>query len=82
MWFLLLSFFLAYSQRSQIGVYHTSTHDVALVRIQNAEFLVRFAENTSRKNSPSAHHSTTLSGYVFASKAYQQSEKNNRKKIC
>jgi len=40
LWFLLLSsssFFLAYSQRSQIlDVYHTSTHDVALVRIQNA----------------------------------------------
>ena len=29
-------FFLAYSQRSQIGVYYTSTHDVALVRILNA----------------------------------------------
>jgi len=34
----LSSFFFAYSQRSQIGldVYHTSTHDVALVRIWNA----------------------------------------------
>jgi len=34
---LLLLLFIAYSQRSEIGcLYHTSTHDVALVRIQNA----------------------------------------------
>jgi len=29
----------------------------------------RPAENTGRKNLPSAHHRTTLSGYVFAPKA-------------
>jgi len=30
------------------------------------------------KNSPSAHHRTTLSGYVFATKA----RIDNRKKTC
>jgi len=36
LWFFLCSILLAYSQRSQIDVYHTSTHDVALARIYNA----------------------------------------------
>jgi len=31
--FLSSSFFLAYSQQLQLDVYHTSTHDVALVQI-------------------------------------------------
>jgi len=35
LWFLLFAFFIAYSQRSQIGCLHTSAHDVALVRIYN-----------------------------------------------
>jgi len=30
----------------------------------------RLAESTGRKNSPSAHHHTTLSGYIFTTKAY------------
>ena len=37
----------------------------------------RIAENTGRKNSPSAHHRTTLSGCVFATKACI----DNRKKL-
>jgi len=36
----------------------------------------RLAENTGRKKSPSAHHCTTLSGYIFATKVHI----NNRKK--
>jgi len=28
------------------------------------------AENAGRKKSPSVHHRTTLSGYIFATKAY------------
>jgi len=36
----------------------------------------RFAENTGRKNSPSAHHRTTLSGYMFATKACVDNRKN------
>ena len=37
----------------------------------------RLAENTGHKNSPSAHHHTTLSCHVFATKAYIDSRKNN-----
>ena len=37
----------------------------------------RIAENTGRKNSPSAHNRTTLSGYIFATKAHI----DNRKKL-
>jgi len=33
--------------------------------------------NTGRKKSPSAHHRTTLSGYVFATKAYIDNWKKN-----
>jgi len=38
----------------------------------------RLAENTGRKKSPSGHHPTTLSGYVFATKACI----DNQKKTC
>jgi len=31
---------------------------------------MRLAQNRRRKDSPSAHHRTTLSGYFFASEAY------------
>jgi len=37
---------------------------------------MRLAKNTGRKNLPSGHHRTTLSGYIFATKAHI----NNRKK--
>jgi len=37
----------------------------------------QLTENTGRKKSPSAHHRTTLSGYIFATKACI----DNRKKI-
>jgi len=30
---------------------------------------MRLAENTGRKKSPSVHHRTTLSGYIFAIRA-------------
>jgi len=36
------------------------------------------AENSGRKKSPSGHHRTTLSDYIFATKAYMYI--NNRKK--
>jgi len=35
------------------------------------------AENTERQKSPSGHHRTTLSGYIFATKA----RIDNRKKL-
>jgi len=36
----------------------------------------RLAENAGRKKSPSAHHCTTLSGYIFATKARIDNLKN------
>jgi len=59
----------------RLDVYHTSTHDVALVQIQNA--CLKYAERGSVKiqnskitpKSPSTHHRTTLSSCIFATKA-------------
>jgi len=63
-------------------MYQTPTHGVALVRISDAG-LKRAARGSLKihdakiaKNSPSGHHCTTLSGYIFATKA----RIDNRKK--
>jgi len=75
LWFL-LSIFLLFPapilSRRRLNVYHTSTHGVALVRIEDAG-LKRAARGSLKtqdakiaKNSTSAHHRTTLSGYIFA----------------
>ena len=37
----------------------------------------RLAENTGRKKSPFWHHRTTLSGYIFGTKAYIDNRKKN-----
>jgi len=37
---------------------------------------MQLAENTGRKNSPSTHHRTTLSGYIFATKGCIDNRKN------
>jgi len=46
----------------------------------------RLAGNTGRKNSPSAHHRTTLSGYIFATEVHIDNRKNllnsNISSIC
>jgi len=71
--FLLSLFILAYSQPSQIG-YHTSIHDVALVRIYNAGLKcgargsLKIQDAKIAKNLPSGNHHTTFSGYIFTSK--------------
>ena len=75
--FLLSSFFSSPNLSGcKLDVYHTSTHDVALVRIYNAG--VKCAARSSlemqdpkkiAKNSPSGHHRTNLSSYIFATKA-------------
>jgi len=87
---LFLSFFLCLLFSSpnlsgrRVDVCHTSTHGVALVRIENAPQVwsvvhaARWKCRTKKiaKKSPSGHHPTTLSGYIFAIKAmYRQSEK-------
>ena len=82
LWFLLLLFFrflLAYSQRSQIGClpyFHTWCGLSANLECRSEICCTRLAENTGRKNSPSAHHGTTLSVYIFTTKAYIDNRKH------
>jgi len=74
-WFLLLSFYLFSSpnlSRPRLDVYHTSTHDVALVWIWDAGLKCAARgslEMQDAKKSPFRHHRTTLSGSIFATKA-------------
>jgi len=72
--FYLLSVYLFSSpilSRHRLHVYHTSTHGVALVRIQDAGLkgaargLLEMQDAKVAKNSPSAHHRTNLSGHIF-----------------
>jgi len=79
--FLLLSFSSPNLSGRRLDVYHTSTHDVALVRIQNLSEMccTRLAENTGSKKyakSPFAHHRTALLGYIFATNAFIDNGKN------
>jgi len=66
----------------KLDVYHTSTHDVALVRIYNARLKcaargsLTIQDAKIRKKSPSAHHHTSLSGCIVATNA----RIDNRKK--
>ena len=76
-------FFLASSQPSQIGClpyFHTWCGLSVNLRCRCG--CTRLAVNTgckkSRQKSPSGHHRTTLSGYIFATKA----RIDNRKKTC
>jgi len=81
--FSLLFFSLPNLSRHRLDVYHTSTHYVALVRISNACLKcaacgsLKTQDAKIAKKSPSAHSRTTLSGYLFATKAYI----DNRKKL-
>ena len=61
----------------RLDVYYTSTHGVA-IRIYACLKMcyTRLAEDTGRKQSPSQHHRTTLSGHIFAT-AYI----DNRKEV-
>jgi len=84
LWFLLLlSFFFSLPNlsRRRLDVCHTSTHGVALVQIQDAGLKrARCKCRTQNivKNLPSGHHRTTLSGYIFATKAHI----DNQKETC
>jgi len=82
---LLLLFFPRLSQPPQIGClpyFHTWCGLSANSRCRSETCCTRLAENTGRKKSPqkspSGHHRTTLSGYIFATKA----RIDNRKKTC
>ena len=79
LWFLLsiyLIFFLAYSQPSQIGClpcFHTWCGLSANLGCRSETYCTRLAGKYKTqkiaRNSPSGHHRTTLSGYIFATKA-------------
>jgi len=61
--FFFFHFFLAYSQRSQIGClpyFHTWCGLSANLECRTEMCCTRLAENTGRKTSPSAHHRTTF----------------------
>jgi len=77
--YLFISFFLSFYlfsspnltlSRPRLDVYHTSTHDVALVRIWDAglkraaRVSLEIQDAKNRQKSPSRHHRTTLSGYI------------------
>ena len=77
-------FFSPNLSRRRLDVCHTSTHGVALVRIKDAGLKraaggsLKIQDANLAKKSPSRHHRTTLSGYIFAINApriYRQSEK-------
>jgi len=79
----LLSFF---PRRRRLDVYHTSTHNVALVRIIWNAGLKRAARGSlemqdakTRQNATFGHHRTTLSGCIFATKAHIDSRKKSDK---
>ena len=69
--FFLSFFFSPNLSGCRLDVYHTSTHGLAPVRIYcRCEMCcTRLAGNTERKKSPFWHHRTTLSGYIFGTKA-------------
>jgi len=65
--FFLLLFFLAKSQRSQIGClpyFYTWCGPSANLECTSEMWCTRLAGNAERKKSPSAHHRTTLPGYI------------------
>jgi len=68
------------SQRSDIGClpyFHTWCGLSANLECRSEMCCTRLAENTGCKKSPSGHHRTTFSGYIFATKAHI----DNRKKL-
>jgi len=58
--------------------FHTCCGSSANLECRSEMYCTRLAGNTGRKISPSGHHCTTLSGYIFATKA----RIDNWKKTC
>ena len=86
LWFLLSSiFFLAYFSRRRLDVYHTSTRGVrglsANLARRSETCCTRLAEKyrtqkIAKNLTSAAHHRTTLSGSIFATKAHVDKRKN------
>ena len=69
-----LLFFLANSQRSEIGClpyFYTWCYIGADVECMSEMCCTQLAKNTGRKNYASAHHCTTLLGYIFVPQTAQ-----------
>jgi len=86
LWFVLLLLFFISSpnlSRRTLDVCHTSTHGVTLVRISDSGMKpavrgsLKHRTQKSHRKSPSGHHRTTLSGYIFATKARIDNRKKN-----
>ena len=80
----LLSFFLYFFSspnlsRRRLDVCHTSDMVClsANLRCRSETCCMRLAESTGCKKSPSGHHRTTLSGYIFVTKACIDNRKKN-----
>ena len=77
------SFFFAFSEPSHIGClryFHTWCGLSANLGCRTEMCCTRLAEIQDAKNaqnSPSGHHRTNLSGYVFATKAHIDNQKKN-----
>jgi len=88
LWFLSFFFLLLFSWPNLSGrrldVYHTSTDGVPCANLECRSEMcgTRLAGNAGRKKSPSAHHSTTLSGCIFAIKARIDNQKKIVKQQC
>jgi len=81
---LFLSFFFSWPQQSQIGCLpylYIWCGPSANLEIRSEMCCTRLAGNAgpkkSPKHSPSEHHGTTLSGYIFATKARINNQKKN-----
>ena len=84
LWFLSFFFFSSpILSGCRLDVYHTSTRYglSANLECRYKMCCARLAENTEHKTyakkSPSVHHRTTLSGYIFATKAGIDNRKKN-----
>ena len=87
--FVFFSFFPSPNlSRRRLDVCHTSTHGVALcefkMQVWNLLHSARWKHRTqkSRQKSPSGHHGTILSGYIFATKARIDNRKKLVKQQC
>jgi len=83
LWFLLLSIYLIFSSPilscRRLDVYHShyaTQCGLVFFVCRSETCCTRLAVNEGRKKSPSVHHRTTLSGYIFAITARIDNRKN------
>jgi len=75
-------FFLAYSQRTEVGClryFHTWCGLTANLQCMSEMCRTLLCEKIGLKKSPNEHHRTSLSGCIFVTKAYIDNQKKIRK---